>query len=78
MAEDRSCRRCRHWVSLWMIKRKGGASDWSGDERRSRRGQCHRYAPRASAFTQQWPWTKAEDTCGDFQPLDYERRGPGK
>jgi hypothetical protein len=78
MDEARICRLCRHWVSLWTIKNKGRVRARSGEERRSARGQCHRYAPRASALTQQWPWTKAYDTCGEFEPVDDERRGPGK
>lgn len=68
------CDRCRHWVSLWSLKRKPSDEGGRATERRSKHGQCHRHAPQASALTVFWPTTRADDRCGDFQPWPEERR----
>jgi hypothetical protein len=68
------CDRCRFWISLWSLKRKAEEGDGQGAERRSKRGQCHRRAPQASALTVFWPTTHCDDRCGDFEPWPDERR----
>ena len=74
MEENIECSVCKYWISLWQIKGKPANKGAGGIERRSKRGQCHRHAPRASALSVQWPWTKPHDTCGDFAPRLEERR----
>ena len=71
-----SCDRCRFWMSLWSLKRKSENAGSQGAERRSKRGQCHRNAPQASALTVFWPTTRADDRCGEFAPWPDERRQP--
>lgn len=68
------CDRCRYWISLWTVKKKARDPVRDSRERRSKRGQCHRHAPQASALTVFWPWTQADDRCGDFQPREEEKR----
>jgi hypothetical protein len=67
------CSRCR----FWLAPHKSGSGGFPGfaiRKRRAKRGQCHRYAPRAQALSPQWPWTKAMDTCGEFEPRPDEHR----
>ena len=74
MEENIECSICKYWISLWQIKGRRANKGAGGVERRSKRGRCHRHAPRASALSVQWPWTKPHDTCGDFAPRLEERR----
>ncbi|HEX9648111.1 MAG TPA: hypothetical protein VGB88_11470 [Alphaproteobacteria bacterium] len=76
MKASQRCDHCQFWVSLWSLKRKAAEPGQDGAERRSKRGQCHRRAPQSSALTVFWPWTLAEDRCGEFEPWPDERRKP--
>ena len=71
MDEDQSCSLCRFWVPVWMLKLETA-------DKHSKRGGCHRYAPRSSALTQSWPMTKTDDWCGDYEARWNERRGSEK
>ena len=79
------CRNCRHWHPAWRFKRKSLASrdvktpmenlsapGTDPAKRQSERGQCRRYAPRASALTTVWMETNGTDWCGEFVPLNGE------
>ena len=75
MEQTETCGYCKYWMSMWEVKgvKEPRAAD-SNSERRSKRGQCRRYAPRASALTLHWPWMKAHETCGEFTVRTNERR----
>ncbi len=46
------CQNCRHW------SRYG---------KRDQRGECHRYPPRPSLWSEAWwPQTASDDSCGEF------------
>ena len=72
MENLRACNRCDYWVSVWATKERSMLLK----ERRSKRGECHRHAPRSSALSLEWPKTKGEDWCGDFEEWKQERRKP--
>jgi len=60
MDEHEICGNCRFWAPIWKLESKV-------EEKKSKRGGCHRYAPHSSALTQSWPVTQGEDWCGDFE-----------
>lgn len=73
-----NCGNCRFWRPAWKLKHRSlGESalkqrfekkaDEDGAVRASERGQCRRYAPRASALTTIWMETKASDWCGEYE-----------
>lgn len=67
MDENKSCSRCAYWSPVWTL-------GWGSEEKRSKRGGCHRHAPRSSPLTQSWPITKSDHWCGEFEPRLDERR----
>ena len=71
MDESRSCGLCQYWAPVWTLNLGNG-------DMRSKRGGCHRHAPRSSALTQSWPVTKSDQWCGEFEARDNERRGSEK
>jgi hypothetical protein len=83
MSEAETCESCRFWAAAWRFKKHLGP-DPNTDvtplelpqgqggglmRKKAERGQCRRYAPRASALTTVWMDTRAWDWCGDYQPL---------
>ena len=76
MEDTAICGNCRYWMSMWEVKglKPEKLADGS-DDRRSKRGQCRRYAPRASALTLHWPWMKVHETCGEFSVRKDDHRG---
>ena len=81
MAQREACDNCRFWSPAWRFKKNVGPPA-SGAEvtplevprsggflprKQADRGQCRRYAPRASALTTVWMETRSTDWCGDYQ-----------
>ena len=52
----------------------GSSSAGLAAKRTADRGQCRRYAPRASALTTVWMETRAWDWCGDYRTSDGNSR----
>lgn len=77
MHDGEICETCRFWNPAWRFKRQAEASlsDATGSvAKRTDRGQCRRYAPRASALTTAWMETRSWDWCGDYQPRTADGR----
>ena len=62
---DQFCSICRFWRAVWSL---------NSDGKRSKRGVCRRYAPRPSPLSVEFPRTRTDDWCGEFEPRESERR----
>ncbi len=71
MDRDQSCSLCQFWIPVWAL-------NLDSANKRSKRGGCHRYAPRSSALTLSWPMTDADDWCGEYEARANERLGSKK
>lgn len=82
MYDNEVCENCRFWSAAWRFRKQVGADPHADVtplevpqpvgglvRKKADRGQCRRYAPRASALTTVWMDTRAWDWCGDYQPL---------
>jgi hypothetical protein len=85
MRENEICGTCRFWCPAWRFRKPlRGAEETPIDlptqaplvdslKKHSQRGQCRRYAPRASALTTVWMETRYTDWCGDYDSLQGAR-----
>ena len=76
-----SCQNCRYWLPGWKFKQQqrydSGAVELDAANPRatgrfrktSPKGQCRRYAPRASPLTTVWMETNSTDWCGDYERI---------
>lgn len=79
MHENEACETCRFWAAAWRFRKQLGPDPHAETtplevpsgltRKKADRGQCRRYAPRASALTTVWMDTRAWDWCGDYQPF---------
>lgn len=83
MTTPNTCESCRFWNPAWRFKKHGGSGapadaapldlsrpHASAARKKSDRGQCRRYAPRASALTTIWMETRPWDWCGEHEPAE--------
>ena len=82
MSNEQTCETCRFWNPAWRFKKQVGPDPHADvtpldlpnrptsiARKKAERGQCRRYAPRASALTTVWMETRGWDWCGDYEPL---------
>lgn len=85
MSDEQTCENCRFWNAAWRFKKQIGPDPHADTtpldlpkapaplpRKKADRGQCRRYAPRASALTTVWMETRAWDWCGEFEPAHTE------